>query len=110
MDREDEAAVNLITTLVEVRDSDVADGLPTMDEAVERWLAATTTLAYAAHLCTERPLGPADIRLSRRLRNQIHAIQPCWPYVASAVLADELRAWIELKRPLLRLPVSHGGV
>ncbi|WP_433224761.1 hypothetical protein [Microtetraspora malaysiensis] len=110
VDREDEAAVNLITTLVEVRDSDVADGLPTTDEAVERWLAATTTLAYAAHLCAERPLGPADIRLSRRLRNQIHAIQPCLPYVASAVLADELRAWIELKRPLLRLPVSHGGV
>jgi hypothetical protein len=87
-----EAAVNLIMALTEARNLSMADGFPTMDEAVERWLAATTTLANAARLCTNRPLDPADVRLSRRLRNQLHAIQPCLPSIASAVLAEPAAA------------------
>ncbi|WP_285704584.1 hypothetical protein [Microtetraspora sp. NBRC 16547] len=110
VDAADEAAVNLIIALAEVRDLSVADKLPTMDAAVERWLAATTTLTNGARLCTDRPLDPADVRLSRRLRNQIHAIQPCLRSISSTVLADELRAWIEVKRSLLGLPVSHAAV
>ncbi|MEO3862125.1 hypothetical protein [Acrocarpospora sp. B8E8] len=102
IDTADEAAATLIVSLTEARDLSVAAELPTIDEAVERWLAATPTMANVTRLCTERPLEPADIRLSRRLRNQIHIIQPCLPYIASAVLADELRAWIELKYSLLR--------
>ncbi|WP_433352209.1 hypothetical protein ACQP25_03935 [Microtetraspora malaysiensis] len=109
IDTADEAAVNLITALTEARDLGITDGLPTMDEALEHWLA-TTTLTNGARLCTDRPLDPADVRLSRRLRNQIHAIQPCLRSISSAVLADELRAWIQLKRSLLRLPVSHAEV
>ncbi|MEV0971042.1 hypothetical protein [Microtetraspora glauca] len=105
VDAADEAAVNLITALAEARNVSVADGLPTMDEAIEHWLAATTTLANAARLCTDRPLDPTGIRLSRRLRNQIHVVQPCVPAITSTVLADELRGWVELKSSLLRLPV-----
>ncbi|GAA0405844.1 hypothetical protein Acor_41210 [Acrocarpospora corrugata] len=106
IDTADEAAAALVVSLIKARDLRVAVELPTMDEAVERWLTATTTMANATRLCAERPLDPAEIRLSRRLRNQIHVIQPCLPYIASAALADELRAWIELKHSLLRWPVA----
>jgi hypothetical protein len=105
IDTADEAAVTLLVSLAHAHDLGVADELPTMDEAVERWLTATTPLAQATRLCTDRPRDPAGTRLSRRLRNQIHDIQPCLPHVTSAAAADELRAWIELKPALLRLPV-----
>ncbi|MFC0551581.1 hypothetical protein ACFFHJ_11890 [Planotetraspora thailandica] len=107
IDTADEAAVTLIGSLTEARARGMADGLPTMDQAAERWLAATTTLAHATRLCADRPLDPDGVRLSRRLRNQIHLIQPCLPYITSAALADELRAWIELKPALLRLPIKE---
>ncbi|MEU6412033.1 hypothetical protein [Microbispora sp. NPDC046933] len=110
IDAPDEAAVTLITALARARDLGITDGLPAMDDAVERWLAATTTFADAVRLCAERPLTPDDVRLSRRLRNQIHLVQPVVPHLASAALAEEVRRWAELKRSLLRLPVSgdHG--
>ncbi|XVQ82955.1 hypothetical protein ACQP2K_29465 [Microbispora siamensis] len=106
VDAPDEAAVNLIITLAKARDLGIADGLPTMDDAVERWQAATTTFTNAVRLCTERPLTPDDVRLSRRLRNQIHLVQPFVPHLASAALAEEMRRWAGLKGSLLRLPVS----
>jgi hypothetical protein len=107
IDTADEAAVALLVSLAHAHDLGLTDELPTMDEAVERWLTAIpTTLAHARRLCTDRPLDPSGIRLSRRLRNQIHDIQPYLPHVTSAALADELRAWIDLKPALLRLPVT----
>jgi hypothetical protein len=109
VDTADEAAVTLVISLIHAHDLDLAEDLPTMDEAVEGWLAATTTLAQATRLCTDRPLDPAGIRLSRRLRSQIHDIQPCLPHVTSTALADELRAWIDLKPALLRLPVAGAS-
>lgn len=63
-----------------------------------------------SRLCTDQPLDPADIRLSRRLRNQIHDIQPCLSHVTSIAVADELRAWIDLKPQLLRLPIAGHQV
>lgn len=107
VDAEDEAAVNLITALVEVPGLREADGLPALDEAVERWLAATAPLADAVRLCGEWPLDPACVRTSRRLRNQIHDVQPCLPFVTSPVLADELRRRAGLRRSLLRPPASQ---
>ncbi|TKK85255.1 hypothetical protein FDA94_26665 [Herbidospora galbida] len=94
VDTPDEGAVNLIIALGRVR----ADDLPSMDEAVERWLAAAPPLAEAARLCARRLVDPDDIRLARRLRSQIHAIEPCAPFLTSS---DELRAWVELKPALL---------
>jgi hypothetical protein len=108
VDTADEAAVTLVVSLAHAyahaHDLGLADELPTMDEAVGHWLAATTTLAEATRLCTDRPLDPAGIRLSRRLRSQIHDVQSCLPHVTSEVVADELRAWIDLKPALLRPP------
>jgi hypothetical protein len=108
IDTADEAATTLLVSLT--HQPGPADESPTMDEAVERWLTATTTLAQATRLATDRPLDPAGIRLSRRLRNQIHDIQPCLPHVTSAAMAHELRAWIDLKPALLRLPVTGTQV
>lgn len=92
VDPADEAAVRLAVALLKP-----ADDVPTMDKAVERWLATTPPLAEAARLGTD----PADIRLARRLRNQIHEVQPCLPLLTSAEIADELRTWINLKPRLL---------
>jgi hypothetical protein len=105
VDAPDEAAVTLGVAILGAEDLGIADEVPTMDEVMARWLGATAaTLASARRLCTERPLDAAGVRLSRRLRNQIHDIEPCLPHVTSAVLADELRDWIDLKPELLRLP------
>lgn len=43
----------------------------------------------AAGLSAGRALGPADIRLSRTLRNQIHEVGPALPHLKSAAVADD---------------------
>jgi hypothetical protein len=53
VDTADEAAVALISSIIGAKNLGLADELPTMDEAVERWLTATpTSLAQARRLCT----------------------------------------------------------
>jgi hypothetical protein len=107
VDAQDEAALTLSVSILRAKDLGLADEVPTMDEAVSRWLAGTAaTLAHARRLCTDRPLDPADIRLSRRLRNQIHDVEPFLPHLTSAEVAHELRDWIDLKPELLRLPLQ----
>jgi hypothetical protein len=106
VDAPDEAAVTLGASILRAEELGLTDEVPTMDEAVSRWLAATCApLAHARRQCTDRPLDPVGIRLSRRLRNQIHDVEPFLPHLASADIADELRHWIDLKPELLRLPL-----
>lgn len=47
------------------------------------------------------PRDAAEVRILRRLRNQVHELTPCLPLVESRAVADELRAWIELRPALL---------
>ncbi|HEY8478235.1 MAG TPA: hypothetical protein VIL71_00255 [Spirillospora sp.] len=106
VDSEDRAAVALATAVLDAADAGVAGGLPTIDEAVARWLEAVPApLDRARRLCVERPLDADGVRLSRRLRDQIHAVEPCLARVSSPEVAAGLRAWTDLKPELLRLPV-----
>lgn len=89
VDPPDEAAVTLVRNLVR----DGADP----SEAVERWLAAVPPLAEAARLAAARSLTPDEIRLSRRLRDQIHDLRTVLPSADS----PELRAWFALRPALL---------
>lgn len=94
IDPPDVAAVALASAL---RDHPDVEDAPSVDDAVRRWLVTTPPLAEAARLGTD----PADIRLARRLRNQIHEIQSSLPLLTSTEVADELRAWVDLKPRLL---------
>ncbi|MGK5553241.1 hypothetical protein ACSNOI_16640 [Actinomadura kijaniata] len=89
VDPPDEAAVTLVRTLV--RDGADPGG------AVERWLAAVPPLAEAARLAAARSLTPDEIRLSRRLRDQVHDLQAVLPSPDS----PGLRAWFALRPALL---------
>ncbi|GLZ32888.1 hypothetical protein Lesp02_50760 [Lentzea sp. NBRC 105346] len=69
------------------------------DSVLRVWLASA-----AAALDTVRTLNPRateEVRVVRRLRNEIHQLTPCLPHVRSASVADELRAWIALRPSLL---------
>ncbi|WP_030455464.1 hypothetical protein [Herbidospora cretacea] len=94
VDTADEAAGNLVLALARSQ----ADDLPSTEVAVERWLAAVPPLAEAGWLCGRRPVDPADIRSARRLRNQIHAVEP---FLGHVMPDSEVRAWIEVKASLL---------
>ncbi|NRQ37123.1 hypothetical protein HII36_35605 [Nonomuraea sp. NN258] len=92
----DEAAVRVIVAILA---SAAEPG--ELDAAVQRWLTVLpVTYAEAVRLCAARP-GPAGIRTARRLRNQLHEVRDCVPRLASAALADEVRAWMELRPALL---------
>jgi hypothetical protein len=105
VDAEDEGAAALCSAVV----GGGGDGLPTPDEAVARWLAAVpVSLDEARRLCVDRPLEPAEVRLSRRLRDQIHTVQPCLDVLTASTVASELRAWTSLKPELLRRPLMPG--
>ncbi|GLX99147.1 hypothetical protein [Herbidospora sp. NBRC 101105] len=69
-----------------------------MGNAVERWPAAVPPVAEVARLCAQRPVDPGGIRLARRLRNQIHAVEP---FLGLVMPATEVRAWGEVKAALL---------
>ncbi|GIH28668.1 hypothetical protein Aph01nite_69780 [Acrocarpospora phusangensis] len=88
-------------------DEPVEDALVRHYGPFRQWLDLDEVLH--AGLCTPRPLDPSDVRLSRRLRNQIHTIQPCLAFVTSPALIEEMRSWVGLKRSLLRpLPRSES--
>nr|WP_062334943.1 hypothetical protein [Herbidospora sakaeratensis] len=92
LDAPDLAAVTLIAALVERAETEG------MDEAVTRWLAASPSLDEARGLAGR---SPDEIRLARRLRSQIHVVRSALPLLKSADLAEEVRAWDELKPALL---------
>ncbi|WP_062429922.1 hypothetical protein [Herbidospora daliensis] len=73
--------------------------IPSLDEAVARWLATIPSLEEA-HALAGR--SPDEIRLARRLRSQIHVVRSALPLLTSADLAEEVRAWDELRPALLR--------
>ncbi|WP_161483819.1 hypothetical protein [Herbidospora solisilvae] len=94
VDTPDAAAVDLVLSVGRLQ----ADDLSSMEEAVERWLAAVPPVAEVARLCAQRPVDPGDIRLARRLRNQIHAVEP---FLGLVMPANEVGAWVEVKAALL---------
>ncbi|GAB1821548.1 hypothetical protein [Herbidospora sp. RD11066] len=105
IDSPDEAALTMITKLDEAEQKglDGAGWLPTADEAVARWLAASPAIDEARRVSGDwAALTPGEIRLARRLRNQIHILRSALPLLTSADLATEVRTWDDLKPTLLR--------
>ncbi len=62
-------------------------------------------LPEAAKLTTATSLTPAEIRLSRLLRDQIHVVATALPRLAEQSTVDRLRSWTALKPRLLRGPL-----
>ncbi|PPK69695.1 hypothetical protein V5P93_006662 [Actinokineospora auranticolor] len=79
---------------------------PMIDHGLRRWLAAPPAdLAEATRLSRAHRLDADELRLSRRLRDQIHQVAQAIPEAGDPDLVEQLRAWAPLRPELLRYPL-----